>query len=53
LPQFEGALKLAEALKAEKVTLPVTGTLLARIEAVVRTRLRERREEKTRKRAVL
>jgi hypothetical protein len=53
LSQFEGALKLAEALKAEKVTLPVTGTVLERIEAVVRTRLRERRDEKTRKRAAL
>jgi len=53
LPQFEGALKLAQALKREKVTLPVTGTLLERIEAVVRARLRERRDEKALKLAAL
>lgn len=49
LPNFEGALKLAEALKKEGVTLPVRGTLLERIEAVVRTWLRERRNDKARK----
>lgn len=53
LPRFEAALKLAEALKKECVTLPVTGTLLERIEAVVRTWLRERRDEKKLKLAAL
>ncbi|MBI3758580.1 MAG: hypothetical protein HY269_02360 [Deltaproteobacteria bacterium] len=53
LPKFEGALRLAEALKKEKVTLPVTGTLLERVEAIVRAWLRERRDGKELKRAEL
>jgi hypothetical protein len=43
LPEFEGALKLAKALNAEGVTLPVRGSLLERIEAVVRIMQRHSR----------
>lgn len=35
LPQFEGALKLAQALNKARVTLPLRGSLLERIEAAV------------------
>ena len=35
LPQFEGALKLAQALNKAGVTLPLRGSLLERIEAAV------------------
>lgn len=53
LPQFEGALKLAKALNAKGVTLPVRGKLLERTETVVRAWLRDRRHEKALKVAKL